>query len=167
MDYSCLFGEWTPISTLHKGDVVKVMEPFVDSTKGLRIYLDLGTLGTVVTVDEDGDAEINFHELVALTPAERNRWILLSSFRNKRKLTPSVAQIDIHPTAVEQVRECEEAANYSNDENRQEIERMLRAMTKDMKELHDEMKSFRGDVAIVLQSNTVVRAALGGTYAVA
>ena len=94
-EYKQLIGEWIPIGVPEINDVVKVEVAFVDATVGVQLQLAKNTIGKIVRVDEEGDAEIHFPSLEALYPRERYRWVLASGFKNMRKhssLAPSIAR---------------------------------------------------------------------------
>ena len=80
-----LVGEWVPLNTPVVGDVIKVIAPFVDATVGVQIQLTPSTIGKVIGVDAEGDAEVRFAGLSSLCAKERNRWILAANFRNLEK----------------------------------------------------------------------------------
>ena len=89
-----LVGVWTPIDKLKKGDVIKVSSPFVDATVGLQVQLAEDTLGSVIGIDTDGDAEVHFPSLTQLRERERYRWILRSSFCHLVKNVQTDTTID-------------------------------------------------------------------------
>ena len=88
--YRNLLGTWVPIDSLQRNDLVKVIAPFVDSTRGVQIQLAKNTIGRILHIDTEGDAEIRFPSLDALRPCERNRWILATMFSNLEKYDGSL-----------------------------------------------------------------------------
>ena len=85
-EYKNLIGEWIPIGAPKINDMVKIAAPFVDATVGVQVQLAADTIGQIVNVDKEGDAEIHFPSLTALYPRERYRWILADHFKHMTKL---------------------------------------------------------------------------------
>ena len=99
--------------------------------------------GTTITERECPQKPLNLVGDWRILPA--SGWAAVNS-----KFESSKTQFDSAPSAKEQTAslpqdQAGEAAIASDDVNHNEIEGMMRAMMKDMKELHEEMKCFRED----------------------
>ena len=97
-EYKQLIGEWIPIDVPEINDVVRVEVAFVDATVGVQLQLAKNTIGRIVHIDEEGDAEIHFPSLEALYPRERYRWVLASGFKNMRKHSSLATSTEVVPT---------------------------------------------------------------------
>ena len=72
---------WQPLTgsyMLSVGEVVKVDKTFQSADESLKVCLPVTSKGIVRKVDEDGDAQIRFPNLIGLRC--KARWVLRSNF---------------------------------------------------------------------------------------
>ena len=83
---SSLQGVWIPLSVPHAGMVVRVRSS-CRSGEEIPMQLSKGTIGSVTTVDKDGDATVYFPDLLLRGESSSTKvWVLREDFHNFERL---------------------------------------------------------------------------------
>ena len=72
-------GEWEPVDGMVVGDIVRVAKEIQTDDNPLSVILPVDSLGEVIFIDGDGDAQVRFPKLVGLKSIFR--WVVRRKFQ--------------------------------------------------------------------------------------
>ena len=79
IEHAVALGQWISTGQLEDGDVVRVDSEFKSSDESVQVTLPSGLMGVVESLDDDGDAQINFPSLGGVRSS--TRWVIKANFK--------------------------------------------------------------------------------------